>query len=504
MLKRYVFIFSLLLLACGLSAQTIVPVAPGSGTLNQAIDDYVANTGEPDLGVIFELEDGGFYILSSTIENEFPLHIRAAESSAQRPVIRPGVPTGGSGFRAFRIRDDIILNGLYITNQDPIGGTEDQILRVSAEGARIVVNNCHLDKAAQSAMRLDNNGNRIFITNSVISNIVNESNPSNGRGIDDRGNDIDTLVVEFTTIYNLSSRILRDDGGTINYIKYNQNSSYNTGDRTLDIGEVVTEAEITNNLFVNTAFFGDDEPGSSSFQIDASSDTTEMVHIANNGFFNDPTIQMTYDMLNETAEMDMRDSLFPRVFLNSDAQFFVDGAGNQATIYLFDDFSFDDAPAPPTNFITTFYTDPDNVEGFDDGMGGANPDSEAQLPFDFAYSTSHPAYTGGDEGQPIGDLNWFGIPLSTLDRELINLLQVSAFPNPAREQVSFKFSLSEASRVRIELFDMSGRPVGPTFEGDFGVGEFVLPQVFTQLTPGIYSYRISSGNRFGGGRLIVQ
>ncbi|MEM6395171.1 MAG: T9SS type A sorting domain-containing protein [Bacteroidota bacterium] len=487
-----------------LSAQTVVPVSPGNGTLNTAIEDYVNNTGEPDLDVIFELEDGGFYVLTSSIENEFPLHIRAAQGSMQRPVIRPGVPTGGDSFRAFRVRDDLIVDGLYITNQDPLGGIESQILRISAENARVVINNCHLDKASQSALRLDNNGNRIFITNSVISNIVNESNPTNGRGIDDRGNDIDSLVIEFTTIYNLSSRILRDDGGVINYIKYNQNTSYNTGDRTLDMGEVSDEAEITNNLFVNTAFFGDDEPGSSSFQIDASDDTTEQVLIANNGFFNATGLQTTYDVLNQTAEADDRDSIFPKVFLNGDSEFFVAREMTEATIYEFLDFSFEDAPDSPTDFISTFFTDPDNVVGFDDGNGGANMDSDGQLPFDFTYSTDHPAYTGGDEGQPLGNLNSFGLGPLSLDRQLISRLAVQVFPNPAFEVANIAFNLPAAANVNLQLFNAMGQPVGAAIRGQYPAGEHRLPLVVSSLPVGAYYFRMDVDGRFGSGRIWVN
>lgn len=512
------YVLFLFLLAGGLSAQTVIQVAPGSGTLNDAIDDYIAANGLPDLNVVFELQDGGFYVLSSTLENrfedangneeDFPLHIRAAADAETRPVIRPGVPQGGESFNAFRVRDDLRLEGLYITNQDALMGSEDRILRISAENARIELVNCHLDKATQSAIRLDNNGNRIFIENCVISNIQNPSNPSNGRGIDDRGNDIDTLVIQNSTIYNLSSRILRDDGGSINYFFYNQNTSYNTGDRTLDIGEIEDAAIVTNNLFINTAFLGDDEPGSSSFQIEIDEDDgigSEQVRITNNGFFNAPELQAAYDALNMTAVADDRDSVFAKVFFNGDSEAYIaadpmDGDTN----FFYTAFEFTEAPDTPTDFVNTFYTDTDNTPNLPNADGGVEPTSSSQLPFDFAYSTDLPAFTDGTDGQPIGDRGWFGDAVSTFDPALAARLEVQAFPNPAREELNLKMQLDEFTPLTVRMFDLMGRPVGGDFRAELSVGEQIVTLPVGHLSRGQYIYQIVAGDRFTAGQFTIS
>ena len=79
---------------------------------------------------------------------------------------------------------------------------------------------------------------------------------NNGRGFDTRGNNIDSLVIENTTFYNLTSRIVRDDGGGfIRYHKFDHNTVVNIGQfvsSPLEVQEMVW----TNNLVINGGFLG--------------------------------------------------------------------------------------------------------------------------------------------------------------------------------------------------------------------------------------------------------
>ncbi|MCI4647460.1 T9SS type A sorting domain-containing protein [Phaeodactylibacter sp.] len=492
------FITALLCMLVSMTyAQTIIPVSPGLGTLNEAIDSYIADNGATSMDVIFELEDGGFYILTSTIENEDPLRIEAEADAAVRPVIRPNVPEGGDPFRAFRARNDITLRGLFITNKDAIGGADSQILRVSEDGARVVIDNCHFDFAPQSAIRLDNTDNKLYITNSIISNIVNLSNPGNGRGIDDRGNDIDTVWVENTTFYNLSARMLRDDGGVVNYAKFNHVTGVNLGDRTVDLGEFV-EAEITNNLFVNSGFLGFNEPGASSLQVD-SSDLVQSALISNINFYVDPALQTLYDQLNVDAEPG--DSVYVRNGLNSDA---TDIATSGGTLETITDLAvtFNNGPATPLDYVETFYQDPDNALPLDDGNGGVDPDNAGQLPFDFGYSTDSDLFDAGNDGLPLGDLNWHDLTSSTFDPAIAKEVQLTVFPNPVQERMTFQFELPEAQPVRLVIFNQLGQPAAVVLDNQLGAGEHQLQYNAEFLPTGTYFYRLELGDRFASGRFI--
>ena len=118
-------------------------VAPGFGTLNAAVDGDTTSTGarrdSAILPTVYVLERDGVYVLDGSIENRFPLIIVAADGSGERPQLIPGVPTGGSSSRPFRVRGDITLRGLYITNEDQLGAALLRTIRVSADSVRVVL-----------------------------------------------------------------------------------------------------------------------------------------------------------------------------------------------------------------------------------------------------------------------------------------------------------------------------------------------------------------------------
>ncbi|MEM9885881.1 MAG: T9SS type A sorting domain-containing protein [Bacteroidota bacterium] len=442
------------LLYWSLSAQTIVPVPQGNGTLNDAIQNYIDTNGGVDDSVIFELESGGIYVLTSTIDFDYDLNIQAAADYEVRPVILPALADGGETFRPFRVRENITLRGLYVTTEDALGGRSDQIIRISNDEARIIIDDCHLDKATQSALRIDNEDNKIYMTNSIVSNIINLQNPSNGRGFDDRGQDIDTLWVENSTFYNLTARLLRDDGGEINWLLWNQNTSVNTGDRTLDIGEGL-EVRVTNNLFINPAFLGDDDNDATAFQIDESDDEMQNVVISHNNFYNDPALLEIYDAINVNAEEG--DSVYVRRFLNGTASDFVSMAGLDSTIYN-QEMDFINAPATPTEYVRTFYDDPTTAVPIDDGNGGAGPDNVAQVPFDFCYSRANPMASAGTEGQALGDPNWTSCVTSST-KDIGKEIDLQLYPNPFSTQLNYELTVEKTSEMDVILRNVLGQVV---------------------------------------------
>ncbi|MFV0268621.1 MAG: hypothetical protein ACK5HT_15955, partial [Draconibacterium sp.] len=223
-LVKPVFFISMVLCFGVTMAQNVVKVSPGFATLNNAIATEAAKGVEIVSNTIFELERDGDYLLNGSVQNDgFALNIRAEEGNGDRPKLIPAVASGGESERPFRSRGDLSIKGLHVTNKDELGRVNLRIIRCSADNITIKVDDCILDMDNQSAIRLDNDNISIFLTNTTISNIGLPSDPANGRGIDDRGNDIDSLVIENCTFYNITSRILRDDGGIINYCRINHN-----------------------------------------------------------------------------------------------------------------------------------------------------------------------------------------------------------------------------------------------------------------------------------------
>ncbi len=482
------------------SEPRIVLVEPGVGTLNQAVDGDTTETGEriDSLNTIYRLQKDGFYLLTGTLTNRgWTLQIDVEEGEGARPVLQPAVVSGGESSGALRPRGDVYLSGLYITNEDELGGPNLRILRCSADGIRVVVDDCHLDKAGQSALRLDNPGMKIYITNSVISNIGQPLDPNNGRAIDDRGNDIDSLVLENNTFYNLTSNILRDGGASvINYLWYNQNTAAIIGQRGLEMGTVV-DLTITNNVFVNAGFFGtfpSAEEGDFDrklINLDAPDSVEQTVTITNNNFYLDTaTIASQYP-----------DSVFAVPVYSEAAKSFADTTND-----LSEALEFVNGPSVDSlaTIVFTFYNDPDpgsNTPPFDAGDGGvAN-----QLPFDFKYQDDAVSATASTDAGPLGDLNWWdGVSTSLRDKlAFTETSQLYNYPNPFDGVTTISFNMKEAHLVNISVFNSLGQQVAQLAERTFATGDHKLTWNARNLPDGMYILRVEVGKEVATRKLML-
>lgn len=481
------------------SQSRIINVPSGVGTLNEAIDGDTTATGEridPD-NTVYVLERDGFYLLTGTIQNRFPLRIWAADGSGKRPIVQPGVSEGGESSDPFRPRDYFHIKGLYVTNMDELGQILLRTIRVSADNAKIIVDDCHLDYTGQSIFRLDNKDNSIFLMNSVFSNSGSMASPDNGRGIDDRGNDIDTLVFENNTFYNFTSRILRDGGGKINYARVNHNTVVNVGQMGISFGEII-ELEFKNNLFVNTAFFGKTAEASipdwSSFDVlplreDLVNEGVEQkLTILNNNFYTAP------ELINAQP-----DSILASPIFNAVSDSLINAIGNLDNL-LNEAITFTDQPALPVDLVVANwdFTITPRPE-FDNGGGG--PDfGGVQLPFDYSYPTSSTSYTYSTNGQPLGDLSWFGMIVSVdenLDEIPVSFVLENNYPNPFNPSTVIKYSVPELSNVNLKIYNSLGQLVKTLVNTTQAAGSYSLQWDGTsdtgvKVSSGIYIYRLTT------------
>ncbi len=404
-------------------AQRTVTVDPGFGTLNDAIDaDTTAAGARVDTNTVYVLESGGTYLLNGSIENRYPLTIVAADGSTARPKLIPGVPTGGGSSRPFRARSDLTLKGLYVTNKDELGSVLLRAIRVSADSVRIELDDCHVEWSSQSGFRLDNIDNNVILTNSIFSNIGNPVSPNNGRGVDDRGHDIDSLVVTNCTFYNVTNRVLNDlNGGKLNYFDFNHNTVVNVGMGPLELGEVV-EAHVTNNLFVNGMYFNVGSMGGNEivegYYIQASelgadlvaAGATQMINVRNNNFYTDPAVVAAWPAL---VGSDTRP-------LFNDLVTAANTALNTTSTNIVEAVTFTAGAPNPIASITDFYAlQPsdarnDSLKSTVDGdVTGFDTTGE---PYDFAY-TGGTSYSHSTGGQPLGSLVWHDLTIVASDRE---------------------------------------------------------------------------------------
>ena len=468
-------------------AQRTVTVDQGVGTLNDAIaGDTTATGARVDSNTVYILSSGGTYLLDGSIEHRgYHLTIVAEDGTTDRPKLIPAVDDGGSSSRPFRPRGDLTLKGLYITNEDELQGRNERMVRISENEVTIRIDNCHLDKDAQSAFRVDGDNVSIFLTNSTVSNIGSTSSPDNGRGVDDRGNPIDTLWFENNTFYNLTSQVLRDGGGTIAYAYVNQNTAVNIGKNiAFEFGPTV-EGVFTNNMVYNASFYGNNTNGDeTTVIIGLDSLTTEETAefgaqsftLNNNNFYISTDVIAAYPDSVET----------PATF-NATAQAYVTEQGSAST-NLSEEISFTDGPADPANIVTEFWGNAESPSEFP-------TDGE---PFDFGYASTEASFTGGASGQQLGSLIWHGgITISNEDDIITetpnSFILKGNYPNPFNPSTNIAFDLQSPSNVSIEVYSIIGQRVMtiPAQRMSAGANQSIQLDA-SGLSSGMYIYRVTA------------
>lgn len=461
---------------------------PGFGALNWAIDSDTTETGaRVDSNTVYVLKRGATYILNGSISHTgYHLTVVAEEGDGPRPRLIPGVVPGGESSRPFTIRGDLTIRGLYLTNEDELGTILDRIIRISADDVRVVVDDCHLDKAGQAGFRLDNEFNKLYLTNSIFSNLGGDWD--NGRGVDDRGNHIDSLVSVNNTWYNLPSRVLRDGGGYIRYAKFDHNTIVNTGRRTAEFGEIV-ELEFTNNLMINTGFLGQDTSSTrAQIEVDSLSHADlagleQKILIRNNNFYIDPVFAAVYG-----------DSVVSVPFLDADAQAFVDASGFGNT-NISEAIAFTNGPQPNTEDVTEFYEKNENV------LEALPNLDRAGEPFDFTYPQNTTSYSAGTDGLPLGDLNWFGLAVSVEDDPETGLPTafrlLNNYPNPFNPSTNIVYRLPASTTVKLSIFNLMGQKIRTLVNESQPAGEYRVEWNGADdngraVASGVYLYRLET------------
>lgn len=399
-----------------------IDVAPGIGTLNDAINGDTTEMGEridPEI-TIYRLERGeqAYYGLTGSISNSgFPLTIMAADGDGARPFLQPRV-VGDESARPFRPRGHITLSGLHVTGQDDLGGMTTRMLRCSADDITVIVDDCWFDKDGQAFVRCDNAGMTFKISNTVISNIGSPKSPDNGRVIDDRGNDIDTVIFDNCTFYNITSRIIRDDGGELGYAQFTNNTFMNVGQHGITFGPTV-QAMIVNNLFVNFGFMPTDARDPNYvFSIDSVGDVPPTILASNNNVYLDSTKIEGY----------LNDTLMMPVVANSTFLTYLLTSGNIATM-LNEPVMFTDGP-PFNDSIILFTIDPalspDDAPEWEEPEIPGDGLYHRDVPYDFGWVNSKLFVAGVNlmtqtMGVPLGDMNW------ETDRDVMGVVD---FENP--------------------------------------------------------------------------
>lgn len=474
-----VVLLLLLVVAQNSFAQTYIDVSPGFSTLNDAI------TNNTNPNVIFRLQRGAnaIYLLNGSLNINSAVHIEAASGTGTRPQLIPAIGSGGVSDIPLRVKADLYLKGIYVTAKDEGGAYLSQIIRVQADGCKLRFEDCFLENTAQSVIRTDNKNAKIFLLSSTFKNCV--SDWANGRGIDDRGVNIDTLYVENSSIYNIGFKFLRDGGGYIKYAYFNHNTFTNIGIGMVDIGEC-PKLVFKNNLIVNCGFIGQGKKSGIGSLVNlkalTSTDFTGITQIAevhHNNFYTDPNWTKNFS-----------DTVIVVPNFSATLQTLVT-ASSTGNTNISDAIAFTSITSY-ASLITKYWADP--------LLSSSTTATElrATTNFDLGYAKTLNSYTFGTSNQPLGALTWFDLTVGVNSKEeLPSQYELTQnYPNPFNPSTIITYQIPENSNVTLKVYDVLGKEVTTLVNEFQSAGRYSVRMngVIQNLTSGVYFYTIRANN----------
>ena len=478
-MKRIYYFLILCMLGFSLAVTAQVhdtlDVVPGTGTLNAAIK---ANGGNK----VYRLKNGynGYYVLDEIINNTgFDLTIVGGgkpDAGDSKPTMPPTLQTSGTGGTPFSFMFDafanITLKNIYFVDATADGVFNAQFfMHIGGNDVRVIIDNCVLDPAG-SPIYVQGGSPKIYITNSLLNRLTNQTTSVNGPVNFLFANDqsgVDTLYIENNTFIGLSTAVFSDNNSPVksNFTWINHNTFIHHKCQ-IDWMSNQEEFYFTNNLLYDCHVVPYEKAWVGGWDNYAAGNVSELLwsapdtkvkdngveidfgvssmtsFVANNIDFKNQQIYDNLDALYTWAksknapismyfqplvwtpdapargiELSVALANNPQAAIYNNAQYPTwKAANNNYTINpTFTDVRIKQKsdilaqwalPAIKNDYFGSYYTDGTAFTSLNwywdpDGFVGQN---ETWPLFDGTYTNSA-ALTGGIDGLPIGDLNWF-------------------------------------------------------------------------------------------------
>ena len=518
--------------------KTVVVVEPDEGLNVGALNTAIESAADPG-NTIFELKRDGLYLLNGSIAHSgYTLHIRGEEGEGSRPVLQPAVDENGESSRHFTPSGDLILESIYIQGRDELGAINSQPIRIAADSLEVLIEDCFIDYSAQSIVRTNSSGNVVMINNSIIRNSILPDNPNNGRVIDSRGNPNDTLWIDDCTIYNSGATQLRSDGGFTKYARFNHNTVYQTSFNHNMALDIILKADITNNVFYNFLYRGNNTQHEPFFGVDSMftigdlSDADRYFDLSDNNWYVQQEIGDILDQYGPDTlyrfnswDTENQDTIWYRETLRknwfaSDSLLalnqpdgppimihFIENGQVDTTNLFREELTFKNPPPLNLEYWRFFTENGWQISGLDPPNAYADEDpnvlGEVQTgAYDFSYNLSSRSATAADGGLPLGASRW--TPYTPVSTGKVKLpASVRTYPNPFGEMITFQIDAAATSLAQIAVYDLLGKELVREYR-NIGGGTSQVTLNLEQITrKGVYLYRVMFGNEDGSTSIMT-
>ncbi len=466
--------------------------------------------------VVFELIRGHQYPQGKRIDNyDYHLQIRGQEGPGLLPQLIPGKrPDGTYGQDYIRGRSDVTLENLYVSGYRPDGSYLNRMLEFHGNNARIIAKNVLIDGDRGAGFKLQADSLKVYLTDVVVGNCGHrKTSGGNGRIVDVRPEALwlDTLIIINSTVHNGSDRIIRNMQSPIGYLKIDHFTALNNVGHhgAIQLGHCHT-AIITNSIFGNAISLGHTDIRTNEqtqpeqhFAVITLDTIFEDSHIEirNNNIYTDKVITdvwAKYDTveapwaLTPTIETELGDAT--------------------ANAYFEEILTMVKTCDPISAYVDTYYTDPDADEYPENwcvgGDGGYFLDEE-----DLSYGTEAASYTAGDDGYPLGNLNYYPeMKAKWLNGDVIIGVETNVnernstlrnYPNPFNNTTIIAYELEGSSDVTLEVYDITGRSVRSLVNEFQSAGSYEVSFDAAGLSGGMYFYKLDSGSQVQVNNMII-
>ena len=533
----------------------LTPSDGSAGTfLNEQIIADTTATGGLLPNRVYELQRDQVYLVNNTLRMAQPgetLRIRAQDGAGALPeVYLWPTGTGDNPERppGYFIRTqggdleltNIALAGYYEYEPDYLDNVQGGFFRNDVEGASFYFDGCIISNINGQVLRTQANTITVSVTNCIFANLgsLTTSNLGAGKGLDLREMECVNLIVENSTFVNYQDRVIRHYNygdplagtGLIHSGRINHNTMINGMGYhgLLSLGNVGASMEITNNLFVDAFGLGEDSTDAS--RAAEWANTGEVYANGNNKITwifsapNDVTqwdVSKNYYAISDAAQAFLDDFGFgPAPRLSAHIQSKLGAAA--ATAFTKIDIDLADIPDMMINFMR-WYEDPNggNKSKVTDNYDKTTDDMDRRSlvyyrdTFDASYSTGSAAYTGAENDYPVGDLNWFPdkkaewdgtttaveVPVAGVAKDFA-LCQ--NYPNPFNPSTNIVFSLTKSAHTTLTIYNMIGQVVAKPIDEKMSAGYHQIHFNASQLTSGVYFYRLQSGGKSSIQKMILM
>ncbi|MFH0989545.1 MAG: T9SS type A sorting domain-containing protein [bacterium] len=457
----------------------------GSVKVNSLVDavrgDTTAAGARKSANRVYKLLRGGFYWVTERIENKgYHLRIVGEVPGAkydENPAAIQMYPRadGTVDGRVISGQSDVTLKNLWLTGRDYNGvQTYYQPYQMDATNSRFVIDNCIIEYTNFAPIAWTGKGNKIFYTNTKFRNIIGQPSTQQweGRGISIWA-DQDSVVVENCTFFNVGFTALQIEGGAASYLRFNHNTLVNVG-RSINTGNWFREAYFANNLCINVWWHGEGYVDMSNVNRD--------VRDVHGGLFSIGALPSQYGpeqgrrivFTNTAAYLDpkfvtfYKDTIRRAFFVNPITKF--DFLAKYSAMKIKDTTWLTTEPGIPVYSTITAIID-SMIKNIKDLRAGITPaqryfykpsqyptDVVWPLPENFAY-TNTTLKTGGSDGLPLGDLNWFPTDKAKWETNKVKYIaDIEALAGP-------KIKLDVVSTSQAEAGTLSGSSAISTFTG---------------------------------------